>query len=724
MNVKQWLYNRLSKKSVESIWERLGWWSFLSLVIFLPIFFLPWPFFPFEGVKLVLAAILISASVFFIVFNFFGRGQISLGKSNIVYGVVAVLGATLVCYLFSNAKPAGWLGVLDHADSVLAIGFYGLTFLVGWILFKTERAVMLLTGFITSAVITAVSALIWLAIGQGGANLIGSTLSLVVFNALALVLVISVLVLYTTKRWQKWVLILSGMLFFTIITIVNHYEIWVLLVFGSLLITYYAYVHTGKLKPPLIGVISLFLFMMIFSSSLPMFLPNAEIRPNWQVSWQVDKGAWSNSQWLVGSGPATFEYQYGQYHSEAINQSPYWQTRFIQGVSFFASLPATGGIVLLLAWLALIILFISSVDWQKQNYELAIIEIACIFLFLAIILTPLFIVGGVFLFLLLGFAASLGTKKISLNIVGAMPRKMFTVSTAAIVLLAIILFFCGNLAKRFSAVGMIERASIYAANGQLESALGLTAQSISVDPSFDKAYVVDSQLLLSQAAKLAEAEKDVTKQANMREIVKRAAEQAAKATIINPTDAANWANAGQINAGAIIQLPNAEITAIDAYNQASQFEPTNPVYSTEAARTLLVSVSVSTSSDKKMVEEKMKIAEAFLITAIQLKPDYLPALVLEAAILSDRKQVVDLTKILDLAKTVAPNDQTVAFQAGQLYAQAGALQPAEAEISRGLSIGPDNEQMRGMLNEIKLAKLKLKPAKASSTPKTKPGAQK
>jgi tetratricopeptide (TPR) repeat protein len=125
-----------------------------------------------------------------------------------------------------------------------------------------------------------------------------------------------------------------------------------------------------------------------------------------------------------------------------------------------------------------------------------------------------------------------------------------------------------------------------------------------------------------------------------------------------------------------------------------------------------------------MVEEKMKKAEAFLIAAIQLKPDYLPALMLEAAILSDRKQVVDLTKILDLAKTVAPNDQTVAFQAGQLYAQAGALQPAEAEISRGLNIGPDNEQMRGLLNEIKLAKLKVKPVKASSTPKIKPSAQK
>lgn len=116
--------------------------------------------------------------------------------------------------------------------------------------------------------------------------------------------------------------------------------------------------------------------------NLPM-----EVSPAYSLSWQVAKESLKSGvgKFMIGSGPATFGYDFSLYRSQDFNANQLYNLRFYQGTGMFFEYIPTIGALGTFAFLVLILSFISftiyllSRDKEKNKiYSLGILSAALI----------------------------------------------------------------------------------------------------------------------------------------------------------------------------------------------------------------------------------------------------------------------------------------------------------------------------------------------------------
>jgi len=206
-----------------------------------------------------------------------------------------------------------------------------------------------------------------------GFNSIGTVQSLGVFLGGAFVVLLA---LFTEKINLKKLTFISaiilGILLFISILLINFWVIFLLIAFSAVIILW------NKLKllidnekmpknvslPLIVLAISLILIFIRIPTGNIVNLP-VEVSPTHKATFDIAKKTLLEGpkNFILGSGPATFKYDYDLYRSQGPNITDFWHVRFSQGSAFLPTLLATGGVLSILAVLLLMIIFF----WQGVN---------------------------------------------------------------------------------------------------------------------------------------------------------------------------------------------------------------------------------------------------------------------------------------------------------------------------------------------------------------------
>lgn len=715
----------------QPIWEKIGKICLYLLVVFTPLFFLPLAVASLEINKQIFAGLLVLiAFVCYLVNSFDEKGKIIYPKSLLSLAVIILLAVLGASAFFSKAKIVSLYGNMDQSDSVMSFLIYGLVFFTTAVFFSAKDRIFNWANrlgllFFGGLALTTIFGLFQI-FGQKieivrqlgdivGFNTVGSLLNWAIYSAFGLVVIIAVLFWGdmddTLNMKKQFGLVVLGLLIVGELVILNYSAVWLALVLVILFLAAYKFITLSKLNPALIIIISVFLFFGVVGRSFPSLanLP-MEFRPNLATTFEVIKGGATFPQVLIGSGPATFGYDYSLYRPLELNKTNLWQGRFNQGFSFLMTLFATTGILGVLAMAFVVFCFIwqirqamSGTSFLKK--QVGPIALGIIFLLISWLFAPNFFTQAFFIFFGLGLitASSNSVKEVSLT--------SFSKFSVFIFFIVLIIFITGVFTSIFIVgkkyIGLIYYYEGFRANqaGDIDNSLIKLDKAVRMDPEQDKYFRDLSQLLLVRVDTLASQVTDNSvaldglrlEVQNTAAVAIQIASQAAK---INPNDSFNWSNLGNVYERLMPIVAGADSFVEENYQKAMALDPNNPHEPVNLARSFLVAADLIGDKDANLWQEKLNKARSYFEESIYLKSDYAPAHFLLAAVAMREGKVKEAIQKLEFTKQFAPFDASLNFQLGVIYYQDNQLEKAKLEFQRAVGNNPNHSNTRYFLGLI------------------------
>jgi tetratricopeptide (TPR) repeat protein len=385
--------------------------------------------------------------------------------------------------------------------------------------------------------------------------------------------------------------------------------------------------YAGNIMP--IGtIVASIALMLAVSGIVPVSLPrlNAppEVVPVASASWNIAKATAADSMknFLIGSGPATYQYQYALHRSPDLNRTPFWNIRFPQGFNaLFTHLVSWGviGTLLFLLFLAACVVdALRAVRGRKPDSMRAALAAGGAYLLLMFFIYPQNFVLYFLFFAIMGILLGLSAAQ------GSVPARQFGRSLA--IMLAILAIGGAEYAvlRRYVAGVQFARGmELINAEGGVEKGLPLLAAGADLDPKNDAYLGILARAFLARADAVARSATGAEPSDEVRDKA-RVAVQAAiaasnRAVAVNPRNAMNFMVQAQIYEAVMPADQHAAQGAFDAYAAAALLEPNNPLIPAALGRAHLAYAAI-------VPEEKeakhYAAAQGAFEAALALKPDY------------------------------------------------------------------------------------------------------
>ena len=705
-----------------TIWEKIGEICLCFLAGLTPLFFLPLTMSPVDINKQVFAGVLILTAFICYLFNSLKKGEIVYSRSWLSLSVIILLWILGVSAIFSKAPVVSLFGNLIQPDSFFSFLIYGLAFFLGTVLLKDQEEVMtkkigkwFLGGLGTTVVLGLVQMfgkfiLPWDFAKNISFNTAGTLSGLAVYSAFGLIIIISALFLGILGNGKSKIFLAGlGLLIIFELLLLNYPAVWFTLALAALFLAGSKFIGSLKLNLFLTSIIVFFIFVGLVGRFFPspVSLP-IEARPNFLTTLKIAKDSLNLKHFLVGSGPATFGYDYALYRPIELNQTNLWSSRFNQGFSFLTTLLTTSGFLGVLAILFLIFCFFRKAfqagltETNQRKDWILMISLGTMFLMFSWLVWPITFISGIFVFLGLGLVAALSNSVQKISLANLSKYRSFAAVVVLIVFIAVSfsgLFILGR--KYLGAVYYEKGIRIYNQTGDLNNSLDKLERATRFDSRQDQYFRTFSQLLLLNIDKLIGQKTGSSPEEKLGvEIQNKAAaaiEIARQATMISPVDSLNWSNLGNVYEKLILIAAGADIFAEENYKKAMTLDPKNPQEPVNLARSFLAASDLVGSGNPSLWQEKLNKAKNYLEQSIALKSDYAPAhFLLAVAAMREGKTEEAITK-LELTRGLVPFDAGFAFQLGSVYYQNNQLEKARVEFERALEIEPNFSNARYFL---------------------------
>jgi len=441
----------------------------------------------------------------------------------------------------------------------------------------------------------------------------------------------------------------------------------------------------------------------IFRISIPG-LPTTplEVSPSQKTTFNiVSKTLMTNTptSLLLGSGPATFAYDYSKFKPETINQTVFWGVRFSSGASEILDKLGTYGILGLISFLGILAIFFwlafkGLIKKTAKGDSLWVFG-------LGIFASWLAAAAGQFLYftnLTLSFLFWIFTASfivLSENRVKSWelkPSSLANIGVSFIFIFILIfgvgVFFLGG--QRYIAEVRYLQGIRAFQGGDNRAAVTSLLSAISHTTGNQDNYWRDiSQVYLFRINEEI-AKKDISQEELKKVIpslVSNAINSAKQSTDISPENVANWTVRGFVYRQVRSLINGADEWAIKSYEEAAKLESTNPYIYTELGRVYLA------------MNEKEKAQEQFQ-KALDLKSDYAPAHFQIASISIMEGKTEEAIEKMETAKQLSPFDVGLAFQLGVLYYSDKQFDKAKAEFERTVSLNENYSNARYFLGLV------------------------
>lgn len=658
--------------------DRIIKYGLYSLVFLLPLFFLPLTVFP----VILNKQMLLSAFVFLLFILWMLKVMIS-GKLSLAWGklsksIFLFLIILTLSTVLSGSKIQSFWGMSFEPDTLFSFILYAFGFFLFANLLKKEDVLKVILAFLASSGVLSLFFLIqafwrpvfpWGFTQSLGFNPVGSVQSLAVFLGGAFVVLMA---LVNSNQLSSNVLVkgvagLLGLLLFLSIFLINHWVVWLGIIWAMAVILWgmarslKGAIDQGDFKrfifPLLIFALSLTFLIIKLPTGNIVNLP-AEIMVTNRATFDIAKETLQEGpkNLILGSGPATFGYQYSLYRSAGPNLTDFWQIRFSQGATAFLTFLTTFGILGILAILSIVAIFFWQALKMLKGAEIKLEQmlvfiggfyfLICWF-FYSINLSLIFLV-----FLMLGLWARMNSP-VKEFLFTQSPQKAFLIMLLGVILVVVSVVATYDLSQRY--MGAISYAQglelINRPEPKLDEGITKISRAVGLDPrdiylrDFSQAFLLKINEVFNNQ-ELSQEEK----QQIFQQIVSNAEISAQTAVQVNPQNSQNWLQLGSVYGDlASFSIEGTEQLAVLNYQKALELDPQNPqiplnigrVYKSAAER-IKIQLAILEQTEEKDEEKIKELNEAsdknldlaieHFEKSIELKIDFTPAYYLMAQV--------------------------------------------------------------------------------------------
>jgi len=408
-------------------WQKIAKICLYILTGLLPLFFLPITIAPVEINKQMLATILVLVAFLCYLIDSLNRRAIRYPKSLISLGVLIFLILTGLSATLSLAQENAIFGNLIQPDTFLSFIVGGLIFFLAAVYIKKNDLNKLAVYFFAGLVLTAIFGSIqifgkfilpWNFSRSPAFNSIGSMSSWGIFISFGLVMIVVGLISLEFSKRQKIIVAAAGLLMMFDLFVLNIQMLWVGLALVMLCVMFLRFTQRLEINLPLIIIIVCLLFILLGQRLPSLVNLTTEVRPSISATSSIIKGTFVGvRQILLGSGPASFGFNWRLFRPVALNQTAFWLTTFNQGFSFAATLLITTGILGILAFFFVIFAFIRELFKKlplKDNNR-TIVTTGLSFLLINLFIFPISFSQLFFIFMALGIFVHGSEKNYEIN---------------------------------------------------------------------------------------------------------------------------------------------------------------------------------------------------------------------------------------------------------------------------------------------------------------------
>lgn len=686
----------------------------LGITIFvLPNLFLPVTFYPASLNQQTFAAV--AALLLIVVFlaGWLSRAEIALPKSKIFFVLSGLVLAAFASNYFSAAPYKSFFGETgSEAAAFLSLAVFAVFFFALGVLGARENAVKVLlkifafgsalTGlfFLINAVYAKISGgflLPWPFARFNGFNTIGNLSALAIFAGLGFLTNFG-LFIFGKSRKSKIIHGAFGLLLLAVLIILGNPFVFLGLTaglaLGLILLVFRGNEQGKKTVNFFLSLISLS-FIFIFAR-LPLgfifnFPPEAGL--NSPVSLAVNKGVWFSGfkNLIIGSGPATFVYDFIRHRPLEFNLGDFWSVNFSQGFSFWNAAAAELGVlgfVLLLTFFAVsVIKGIRDAAKDRSNFlelrltTLVVLAFGLIVSFFHplnfVLLFNLFIFSG-----LIWFYKKEEEDEWKISLASTTPKTV--VLSLVLIFLIIGAVFGGfSLGRWYLANAIFGKAAIAVGGGDLNGAAQKTVQAINLWNKNDFFFRNLSQFLLLNLQR-----GSVASPQDAQSALANAIFMAQEAKKLNSLEPANYLNLAGIYEALIGTIPGAADSALKVYQELADLYPSHPFYRLKVAQMRL------TLNDLAEAEKEAR-------KVIDLKANYADARLLLSQIYEKDGRISDAARETEAALALSPSNIGVLYRLGILYYRDYNVEKAKAVFERILVLDPNNREAKKALDSLK-----------------------
>lgn len=426
-----------------------------------------------------------------------------------------------------------------------------------------------------------------------------------------------------------------------------------------------------------------------------------DVRPSWQSTFDVGSHTYASSP-LFGSGPGTFSEQWLKYKDRSLNDTVFWNVDFASGIGSIPTSFITTGIVGVLAWLVFLGFFLYSgvralLFRLPQDTFMRFVSLASFTGAAYVLVTMFFVAPGpivvAFGFLFVGlFISSLryGKGRLDWGIVFSKnPRVGFAIVFLMTLMLLASVAAVYVVLGRYMASAAYGEASVALSDGNVDAADAAIQRSVTFAPS-ERAYQLAAASGIERMRRIAN---DTTLSASTAQQQFQAALSASvnaglAGTQLGPNNYQNWVVLGTVyQSVSALGIQGSYESAKAAFEKAMALNPTSPVLPYVIAQ-----LEIGKGSGVA--------AEERLLASVNLKRDYIPAIVLLSQLEIQLGKASEALQAAEAAAYFAPNEPAVLFQVGILRSGTGDTAGAIAALSRAVELNQQYANARFFLGAL------------------------
>ncbi len=536
----------------------------------------------------------------------------------------------------------------------------------------------------------------------------GSMEGLAIFVSVFLALLVGILLTqkldFKIKNLFYWLVLVAGL---GQLVIIDFSAAWIVLLITLLALVVFSLANRifrdniNKLLLPifLLVIAGVFLFVNLpggFQNQIPKEAVLSQSQ-SWSVSIKTAISAPKNV--FLGSGPGTFSLDFSKFKSAELNKTNLWQYRFDRAGNNFAETLATKGLLGIVAYLALIVMFfmanLKSITSKLNTQVLkvqgsGINQLSSIFnpqlpLFLA--LAALLV--GQFVFYqnaALSFAFWLILALSSVNLQKNYGELKYSfkespetglIFSVALTIVAVIFLGLYFFAARFYLADTAYLKAIMSGNEQVQ--IKNLEKAVTFSPRQSQYRIDLARFYFSQALN----ESDATTAKNF---IANSINQIRIATEFSPNSVTAWEVRGLLYQEIINLAPGAVDWGIQSFGKAITLEPANPILHLELGKLLL---ATSTERAKKEFEKSIEL--------YPLNPEALFDL---GTINYNNNNLAEALSNFQKAVLLFPNYSNAHYALGLVYTAQSEKDLALAEFKKVLELNPGNSDVIGRINAL------------------------
>jgi len=599
--------------------EQIKRWSVYLTIFLVPLFFLPWSTEVLEWNKQYLLYFLVAVGILSWLAKMMIEKRLEFHRTPLDFPVLGFWFIVLISTLVSAARSQSALGSLNNLSfGLVPVTFYVLFYFLSVnTLYDTAKIKKAINFVAYSGVASILFFFLsvfgfWklLKVNLGFANTVSSLST--IFGVYLILVMCWGLYGLVLKKSEGWRPVFSGIVAFlalAALTMVGFKLVWVLTAIALFVLLVFAMTHIEEMRSVWLSVVfGIFVISLIFvllgaPSFLIANLP-VEVSLSAGGSWGITADTLGSGvkNFILGSGPATFVYDFAKFRPENLNLTFVWNVRFAEAMGAFLTLLSTVGFLGIVSYVLMILLGLGTIfyvwmqpRWAKKIPEavgptdvqekilffviatLWIVTVCANFLlnYSTVVWVYFFLFSSLLMTLSREIAIPGKSKPIVVHLKTSQQYSLAASFVFILVFASVIVF--GIYLGRFYAADIVYAQSIRELNvGNFDKSLEKSARAVTLNPYRSEYHLNISRAYLLRAA--SEYKKATADQNAVANLVSSAVNAARYATTLAPNDVATWESLATMYDNARVLSPDAAEWAIKALDTAIELEKTNPVH--------------------------------------------------------------------------------------------------------------------------------------------------